>query len=317
MLVMQRLITADENLINKFVSRAKHALDNTMPIKSSENIKKGIESLEIRKNKVIDLMVDGTISKEEYQTRIDDINKRIEDYQKELNDITLITDKQNTLKSKLEIIKEIISNKLTIDEFDEDVLEALIKKVVVGHNHSEAVKENDVPETCESDGHYDMVVYCSKCGAEISRTTHIVNKLGHNYGEVTYIWNGDKCTATRICQNDNTHVETETVTGTYVKVSDATCTLNETGKYTATFENALFEAQESEVFEVTDSKLGHSYGEPEFVWDGYTAKAIFICTNDESHKEEIQAVITNAITKESTVEETGIKTYTAINDKKS
>ena len=39
--------------------------------------------------------------------------------------------KQNTLKDKLEIIKEIISNKLTIDEFDEDVFEALIKTVVV------------------------------------------------------------------------------------------------------------------------------------------------------------------------------------------
>ncbi len=181
----------------------------------------------------------------------------------------------------------------------------------LGHIHNDAVKENDVPAICEADGHYDMVVYCSVCGAEISRTTHIVNKLGHNYGEVTYTWNDNKCTATRVCHNDTTHVETEIVTGTYVKVSDATCTLNETGKYTATFENVLFEAQESEVFEVMDTKLGHNYGEPEFVWDEYTAKAVFTCTNDENHKEEIQAVITNAITKESTINEAGIKLYTA------
>lgn len=132
MLVMQRLITADDALINKFVNRAKQALDNTLPIKSVDNIKKGIESLEVRKNKVIDLMVDGTLSKEQYQTRIDDIEKKIEEYRKELNEISLVTEKQNTLKDKLEIIKEIISNKLTIDEFDEDVFEALIKKVVVG-----------------------------------------------------------------------------------------------------------------------------------------------------------------------------------------
>lgn len=66
MLVMQRLITADDNLINKFVNRAKQALDNTLPINSVDNIKKGIESLEVRKNKVIDLMVDGTLSKEQY-----------------------------------------------------------------------------------------------------------------------------------------------------------------------------------------------------------------------------------------------------------
>ena len=64
--------------------------------------------------------------------KIDDIEKKIEEYRKELNEISLVTEKQNTLKDKLEIIKEIISNKLTIDEFDEDIFEALIKKVVVG-----------------------------------------------------------------------------------------------------------------------------------------------------------------------------------------
>lgn len=181
----------------------------------------------------------------------------------------------------------------------------------LGHIHGNAVKENDVPATCETDGHYDMVVYCSVCGEELSRTTYIINKLGHSYGEVTYIWDGNKCTATRVCQNDSTHIETETATGSYVKVSEATCTLNETGKYRVTFENNRFESQESAIFEINDTKTGHSYGEPEFVWDGYTAKAVFTCTNDENHKEEIQAVITNAITKESTFEETGLKVYTA------
>ncbi len=69
-------------------------------------------------------MVDGILSKEQYQTRIDDIENKIEEYRKELNEVSLVKEKQNTLKDKLEIIKEIISNKLTIDEFDEDVFEA-------------------------------------------------------------------------------------------------------------------------------------------------------------------------------------------------
>jgi hypothetical protein len=103
----------------------------------------------------------------------------------------------------------------------------------LGHTAGEAVKENNVNPTCETDGHYDSVVYCSVCGEELSRDTITVDKLGHNYGE------------------------------------------------------------------------------PEFVWDGYTAKAVFTCTIDEIHKKEIQAVITSVITKESTFEETGLKVYTA------
>ena len=81
----------------------------------------------------------------------------------------------------------------------------------------------------------------------------------HNYGTPTYVWNGDKCTATRVCQKDSTHKETETVTGTYVKITDATCEENETGKYVATFTNSAFEEQESNTFEVADTKEMHAF----------------------------------------------------------
>jgi len=278
------------------------------------------------------------------------------------------------------------SYKITVDnqEFTFEVITDAL-----GHAPLEAVNENIVPATCENGGHYDLVVYCNECGKELSRQTITVTKLGHNYGTVTYSWNNDECTATRVCQNDNNHIETETVKGSYVKVNDATCTLNEigkyvatfinqafdtqessvfevantklshnygtvtytwnndectatrvcqndnnhieteivkgtyvkvsnatcilneTGKYVATFTNEAFESQETSVFEVTDSMLGHNYGEPAFVWNDYTAKAIFTCKNDNDHKEEIIATITNEITKEATVEENGIKTYTA------
>ena len=131
-LIVQRMFATDEEFLNKFVNKAKQALDNTLPIKSVDNIQKGIEALEIRKNKVIDLMVDGTLTKEQYQIRVDDIEKKIEEYRNELAEISQVTDKQNTLKSKLEIIKEMGKNNLKLDEFDEDIFEALIKKVIVG-----------------------------------------------------------------------------------------------------------------------------------------------------------------------------------------
>ena len=38
------------------------------------------------------------------------------------------------------------------------------------HTPSEPIKENEVAGTCEAEGTYDEVVYCSVCGEEISRT---------------------------------------------------------------------------------------------------------------------------------------------------
>lgn len=117
---------------NKVVDKAKSSLMNTTPIKSSENIKKAMESLESRKNQIMDLMLDGTITKEQYQSKVADVEKRLEEYNKDLNEISNITEKQSLLESKMDIIKELISSNVSIDEFDEDVFEALIKNVIVG-----------------------------------------------------------------------------------------------------------------------------------------------------------------------------------------
>ena len=59
------------------------------------------------------------------------------------------------------------------DNYVADQVDAL------GHTESEAVKENEVNATCRAEGSYDSVVYCSVCGAEISRTKVTVDKLPH------------------------------------------------------------------------------------------------------------------------------------------
>ncbi len=51
-----------------------------------------------------------------------------------------------------------------------------------GHTEKEAVKENVTLESCGTDGYYDLVVYCSVCNEELSRTPQTVPATGnHNY----------------------------------------------------------------------------------------------------------------------------------------
>lgn len=47
----------------------------------------------------------------------------------------------------------------------------------------EAVKENEVAPTCEKAGGYDLVVYCTLCGKEMSREHVEVAALGHAWDE--------------------------------------------------------------------------------------------------------------------------------------
>ena len=52
-----------------------------------------------------------------------------------------------------------------------------VEMPVLGHTPGEPMRENEVPATYEAAGSYDEVVYCTVCGAELSRETNTVDWL--------------------------------------------------------------------------------------------------------------------------------------------
>ncbi len=93
---------------------------------------------------------------------------------------------------------------------------------------------------------------CEVCGKEYG------NVLGHNYGAPTYTWENNVCKAERVCANDGTHKESETVTASGAIVTAATCTEKGKMRYTATFANSAFATQTREV-EI--DYVAHTFGE--------------------------------------------------------
>ena len=108
--------------------------------------------------------------------------------------------------------------------------------------------------TCDTDGEIVYSVYLtaeeSMDGvAHSDEKRETIPALGHDWDEPTYVWAEDNstCTATRVCANDNTHVETVTVNTTYAVTTEPTYEAPGVGTYTATFENEAFETQTKEV----------------------------------------------------------------------
>ena len=50
----------------------------------------------------------------------------------------------------------------------------------LGHAPAEAVRENETAATCSGGGYYDSVIYCSRCGEELSREKVTVEATGHS-----------------------------------------------------------------------------------------------------------------------------------------
>ena len=129
-------------------------------------------------------------------------------------------------------------------------------ETLLATGHTEVI-DNAVAPTCENTG-LTAGKHCSVCEAEIVKQ-QTVEALGHAYGDAAYTWTktdkGYDCTAKRICANNETHVEEETVSAT-VTETPATCTEKGATTYTATFRNSAF-AQQTKTEEI--AALGHDF----------------------------------------------------------
>ena len=126
-----------------------------------------------------------------------------------------------------------------------------------GHTEAEAVEENRVESTCTTAGHYDSVVYCSKCREELSRNTINLELAAHQYSDLD------------------------------PEVS-ATCETNGiSAHYTCANCDKVFDSDkvETTIEKLTISALGHSY-----TWEITTNPSVTdrgietgTCANDNSH----------------------------------
>ena len=147
------------------------------------------------------------------------------------------------------------------DTYTDSEVEAL------NHNAGEVVKENEVLPTCTSTGHYDDVVYCTRCGEELSRETITTEKIDHTPGavvkentvEATCTEDGsyDNATYCTVCGEEINRetVAVEALGHDYVDVVTApTCT--EAGYTTHTCSRC------GDVYTDTETEaLGHTEGE--------------------------------------------------------
>ena len=162
--------------------------------------------------------------------------------------------------------------------------------------------------TCTTKG--VMTYTCSKCGK--TRTTDIA-ATGHSWGTPTYTWSTDNKTATakRVCANNSSHVETETVNTTSQVTTAATCTTKGKTTYTATFTNSAFATQTKTVENIPAT--GHNWGTPTYTWstDNKTVTAKRVCANNSSHVETETVNTTSQVTTAATCTTKGKTTYTA------
>ncbi len=146
-----------------------------------------------------------------------------------------------------------------------------------------------------------------------TKTVENVPATGHKWGSASYTWSEDnsEVTAKRICENDASHVETETASTTSEVTTPATCTEKGKTTYTAEFANSAFSTQTRTVEDIPAT--GHKWGSVSYTWsaDNSEVTAKKACLNDAEHVETETVKTTSKVTTAATCTEKGKTAYTA------
>lgn len=144
-----------------------------------------------------------------------------------------------------------------------EVLANICKDYYGGHQLTQKTEAKD--PTCTEPGNKEYWT-CERCGKHFSDengmteiTDVTIPATGHTWGEPVYTWNEDNttCTATRTCNNDETHIATATATVTSEQTKAPTCTEMGETTYTATFSVDWAEKQTKTVMDIPAT--GHHY----------------------------------------------------------
>ena len=129
---LKSLVNFEDDTFDKFIKSANDILDLDNPKNMVLNAERSIALLKDRQKKLIDLSLDGTITKDAYDIKTSEIAKKICDKEKEIKDIEDDAKHKQLIKIKLEDIKTKIREADTILVYDPEIFAEVIDKVYIG-----------------------------------------------------------------------------------------------------------------------------------------------------------------------------------------
>ena len=134
------LVGTDINVTDSFMASAESTLSVSDPKARILNIERAISQLRDRQKKLVDLMLDGTISKDDYSIKSSELAQKILAKEKEIQQVEDMSANQKKLREKLNQIKQKILETDTILTFDPEVFNSMIDRIIVGGYDEEGNK---------------------------------------------------------------------------------------------------------------------------------------------------------------------------------
>lgn len=97
-----------------------------------EKFKKEFVDIKSKKSKLIDLMVEDKISENDYDEKVEKYNRKLEILENRIEQLKLLAEDKKSITDGLKKVRELLDSKDIIEDFDQEIFNAIVDYVIVG-----------------------------------------------------------------------------------------------------------------------------------------------------------------------------------------
>lgn len=121
-----------EDVLDIVMDAVESSLSNYEDIRKRQQLDKDISVINSKKSRMTDMLIDGTISKEVYDEKMIEINRKLHTLEGKKKLLNESIDKQKDVGKRMAELRLTLENEEILDGFDRVVFESIIEKVLVG-----------------------------------------------------------------------------------------------------------------------------------------------------------------------------------------
>ena len=104
-----------------------------------EKFKKEFVDIKSKKSKLIDLMVEDKISENDYDEKVEKYNRKLEILENRIEQLKLLAEDKKSITDGLKKVRELLDSKDIIEDFDQEIFNAIVDYVIVGGSDENGV----------------------------------------------------------------------------------------------------------------------------------------------------------------------------------
>lgn len=148
--MFNKLFKKRNNIFDEVLNECKNYLENNNSELNTKNLESKILVLNSKKDKLLELVMEEYLSKEDYKKQVDLINEEINTYQEKIDELKNNKKNKNYIENKINEIKSSLEKCLEDNECYSDVFNELIDRIIVHKQNDKQIKLDIFIKTGES-----------------------------------------------------------------------------------------------------------------------------------------------------------------------